>query len=534
MKKLLLSFLLVFSWLMIKAQVLTNNGTITIVGTGQLIVQGGMTNSPGSVLNMAENSLLTVSDELIISSGSIIHEGATIILNGTASSNLTSNGVVLGNLTLNKTSGDVSHLGGALNIAGDLDLTSGDLILGGNNLLMSATGTSNSGNVNSYVQAHAGGKFQKVFSASNPSFVFPIGDNDDFSPLSSVPSINTATVSASVVDDFAANTANHPNRISRNWLVNTSTGTNALLGTYVPGDIVGMASKIVGGAYPIPSTAWVMTGSTGNGTNQVGVTAPAGDVVFSGLTTIGTVKLKAYLAGAYNTGTGMMSTSLNSLGLIPLPSPYSQDATSVISIPNADITDWVLLEITNASNGGDPTLYKSAFIKKDGTIVDLNGTADPQIIGAYGSAIVRIRHRNHLSVRTDLGISTSTPSLQNFSTNTNVYSNPSVTSNGPQRNLTGTFMLWGGETNNDEYVTYLSTIDENFEDINSDALSILTHLGNNLSNIFSNTYSKFDTNLDGYVTYLSTIDENFEDINSDALTILSILGNNLSYLVQIH
>ena len=521
--------------MMIKAQVLTNNGTITIVGSGSLIVEGGMTNGSGSALNIQSGGSMSVSGDLTIQAGSTVAQDGLITFNGSGNSNVTSNGVDLGNVTINKTSGDVV-LVDPMSMDGLLTLTSGDLVLGGSNLLMTSTATTTAGSASSHVNTNGMGRMTKAFAAAS-AFTFPVGDGTYFTPLMSTPSGTPGSVAVAVENAAPANVVG-TNFLTRNWKVNTQGFTgNALLGTYNEGDDVGITvneSLIKGAVYN--GSAWTFNSSTGNpGANQVGATAPQGDFVFSGLNTIGTVKLKAFLAGAYETGS--MHTKLKDANLLPTMSPYSQNNVTIGSIPNQPITDWVLLELTNPSNGSDPPIYKSAFIKSNGLIVDTDGLSDPQIIGAYSPAIVKVIHRNHLPVRTtDSGISTTTPSLQDFTINSNVYSNPLVTSNGPQRNLSGVHVMWGGEVNSDNIVTYLDGFNfETFEPIPSDALAILTSLGNVFSNSLANTYSKFDTNLDGTVTYLDGFNfETFEPIPSDALAVLTYIGNVFSNLIYAH
>lgn len=511
MKKLLLSFLLVFSCVMIKAQVLTNNGTITIVGSGSLIVEGGMTNSPGSVLNMDASSSMTVSGNLIISSGSTINQDATITLNGNTASDLTSNGVTVGNVTINKTSGDVSILDD-LNMAGDLGLTSGDFQLGVNDIFLGTASLVSGGSASSHVNTNSTGRLNKAF-ASATGFTFPVGDGTRYTPLTSNPTGTSGGV-AVAVENSAPGGVVGPNFLSRNWKVNTTGfSSNALSGTYNEADDVNGSEALIKGAV-WNGTNWTFNGSSGTpASDMIAATAPAGDVIFSGLNTIGTVKLRAFLAGPYNSGNGMMNTTLNDLGLLDAitTSPYGDGGTA--SIPNNDIVDWVLLELRNPSSAGDPVILKSAFINKNGYIVDYDGVSDPQIIGAYNPASVRLRHRNHLSVGTDVAIATQNPVLQDFTANMNVLVNGAGT---PLKPFTPSIhALWSGDVNGDGKVRY-TTLAVPFTP--SDALSILTNaLGGNVAGQL-NGYSNFDVNMDGKVRY-TTLAVPFTP--SDALSLLT-------------
>jgi len=161
-----------------------------------------------------------------------------------------------------------------------------------------------------------------------------------------------------------------------------------------------------------------VTASNVTSTITYTVTASAGGCSASGdvtLTVTGaskTLNVKVFLEGPY-AGSGAMTTTLNSL--LPLTSPYGTGET-VGSIPNTDIVDWVLVEprIADApENATSATALagwpKSCFLKSDGSIVALDGTSlpdvgNPTIIpGNY--LYVVVRHRNHLSVMSNFGLS---------------------------------------------------------------------------------------------------------------------------------
>lgn len=132
------------------------------------------------------------------------------------------------------------------------------------------------------------------------------------------------------------------------------------------------------------------------------------------------VKTKIFLQGPFDSLSNKMITILDSTGLIPLTSPYSQDPRTVDSIP-AGIVDWVLVELRHSLNGGDTVAYKSAFLKSDGSIVSDDGITNEIVIDVPpGSYYIVIRHRNHLAVMSSLKVSlddnSSTPVLYDFTT----------------------------------------------------------------------------------------------------------------------
>ena len=98
--------------------------------------------------------------------------------------------------------------------------------------------------------------------------------------------------------------------------------------------------------------------------------------------------LKVFSEGPFN-GTDM-NTDLNTLEYIPLSQPFNQPpwnyfgTESVISIPNPDIVDWILIELRKTT-GDSSTATKdtqfermAAFLLKDGSITDDDGLTNPR------------------------------------------------------------------------------------------------------------------------------------------------------------
>ncbi len=118
--------------------------------------------------------------------------------------------------------------------------------------------------------------------------------------------------------------------------------------------------------------------------------------------------LKILLEGPFN-GTEM-NTQLNSNDLIPLHQPFNQypwfyDGTeNLSSIPNADIVDWLLIELrdtTDAALATNETIIQrqAAFLLKDGKIVLWDGTSRLQFNNVLENQLfVAVWHRNHLGV----------------------------------------------------------------------------------------------------------------------------------------
>jgi proline racemase len=136
--------------------------------------------------------------------------------------------------------------------------------------------------------------------------------------------------------------------------------------------------------------------------------------------------VKVLLEGPYSSGT--MSTALNTAGYIPTAQPYSVapwsygGTESVVSIP-AGVVDWVLVELRTGTAAGTAVATRAAFIKSDGTIVDLDGTSPVAFSSvAPGDYYVVVRHRNHLAVMSASAVTlTGASDLYDFTTGTDMY-----------------------------------------------------------------------------------------------------------------
>ncbi len=132
------------------------------------------------------------------------------------------------------------------------------------------------------------------------------------------------------------------------------------------------------------------------------------------------LNLTAFLEGPFN---GIqMSTGMNSNEIVPLTQPYNippwnyNGIESVPAIPNADVVDWLLVELRDAASApsaASTTAFarQAAFILSNGSVVGMDGSSplsfDHQInLGLFAV----VWHRNHL------GIISSVPLIKTGST----------------------------------------------------------------------------------------------------------------------
>ncbi len=118
-------------------------------------------------------------------------------------------------------------------------------------------------------------------------------------------------------------------------------------------------------------------------------------------------QLTALLEGPFNGST--METTLNTDDLIPLAQPYNilpwnyVGTESIGDLP-ADVVDWVLIELRDATDPSlaDPLtsrLTRALFITGDGRMVSLDGQSIPEINFVPDNNLYAVvRHRNHIDI----------------------------------------------------------------------------------------------------------------------------------------
>lgn len=118
--------------------------------------------------------------------------------------------------------------------------------------------------------------------------------------------------------------------------------------------------------------------------------------------------LKVFLEGPFN---GVdMNTDLTDLSVLPTQQPYNippwnySGTESVSTIPIPDITDWILVELRDATSAALATsetaiARQAGFLLNDGSVAGLDGVSDLRFdISVSNQLYVVIYHRNHLAV----------------------------------------------------------------------------------------------------------------------------------------
>ena len=246
------------------------------------------------------------------------------------------------------------------------------------------------------------------------------------------------------------------------------------------------------------------------------------------------VSMQAYLQGAYNPTTGLMSDTLRKLGYLPKLQPYGELITSfgytnVANVPpfnykgtetisdalyattdnNAPV-DWVLLELRDTADPTNRIAAKAAILQRDGDIVNASTGSTKLVFRGVpeGSYYVVLRHRNHLGVMTSAPLSLNSNKITEINL---TQPNYAVYGSNNQRYIQNNIAtLWAGDTNNSNTIVGAGQ--------GSDSNVILGALLVAPGNTLVTTHYQ----MPGYYA---------TDLNLDGLTIFSGPNNDLNILL---
>lgn len=235
-----------------------------------------------------------------------------------------------------------------------------------------------------------------------------------------------------------------------------------------------------------------------------------------------TVNVKVILQGALDLATPMtmpMRTDLNSGGYLPTSQPYigspwnynPTPSVPVTTIPNANVVDWILVELRSTASGAAITNGRQVgFLLKDGSLVGLSGSgplAFPLV--EAGSYFIVIKHRNHLAIMSKLA-----QSLNSISPVYDFTTDPSSAygTNGMATLPLGRYGMWGADVNNDNYARYNGA--------DNDRLAIFNAVGL----VVTNGYLQIDINMNGIARYNGSDNDRLAIVNCTGSAIAVIVG----------
>lgn len=484
MKNIFFTLLSLIFAISVNAQLINDGASIIVEDGATLYIEGSLQNNLTGSIDIQGTGIVEVEGDVTIAPTSTVtmSNTAKLVLSGANASNVTSGGATFTNVEMDKSSNNISLMD-QMRISNDLNFVGDNnkILLGDNNLVFAPSATITSADDNEYIVADGNantGVVSKELSASEV-FKFEIGDATNYTPLDAD---ITGTGFASATVDVNVVPMEHPNRpgeatdfIARYWNVDETGVTDFsadLEGTYVGGDLTGVAGEVKGAFY---TTDWFYDAAAAGSNTVLGTIAESGD--FSGTNSFGKVGLTLFLHGAYSGGT--MTTDLTPV--LPLTSPYD-GTTTVASIP-ANVTDWIEIEVRDASTPSTILSTHSAFLRNDGVVLRLDGTPNPLLKNAPATGHIGINHRNHLSINTaaSLNIGSVGFDTHDFSTGLGqAYDNPAITNNDAMVDMGGgVFGLIRGDANGDNGINVID--------------AAVTRLGS--SPIQSNVYLGIDVNL---------------------------------------
>ena len=214
------------------------------------------------------------------------------------------------------------------------------------------------------------------------------------------------------------------------------------------------------------------------------------------------LRLRAFLEGPYDAGTGMMRDDLRAQGLVPLGEPYAAlgyahvggggetTTAAVLSVtgPNA-IVDWVVVELRDAVTPSIVKATRSALIQRDGDIVGADGVSPVQFSVAVNDYSVAVRHRNHLGAMTadPVRVSVAVKSYDLTDGSHPLYGVEAA------KSVNGLSVLWMGNALRDASLLYTGS--------GNDRDPILVRVGGTTPNNTVPGYHPEDATMDGVVKY---------------------------------
>jgi len=230
------------------------------------------------------------------------------------------------------------------------------------------------------------------------------------------------------------------------------------------------------------------------------------------------LKSKAFLGGPLIGS--LMQDSLRHKNLIPLEDPYvllgytytnyttSQSTISPLilgSLGENSIVDWIIIELRNYENPSLIEASRPALIKRNGNIVDLDGSADIQFEIPLRPFYISIKHRNHLGMMIAQPVIPTEQITVDFQTSQLFGVNSA-------KIVEGKNAAWSGNVNFDNQIKYTGS--------NNDRDLIISAIGGVIPTNVVFGYRNEDTNMDGIIKYTG--------INNDRDLILSNIGGIIS------
>jgi hypothetical protein len=226
----------------------------------------------------------------------------------------------------------------------------------------------------------------------------------------------------------------------------------------------------------------------------------------------GKVDVKVILQGPYNYITGLMNTSLNTEGNLPLhqsfnSAPWNYPGTEQVSSFPDSIIDWVMVELRDKNDNTLTIEKRAGLLSKSGIVLDTNMTRGLSFTSAVNpdTYYIVVWHRNHMPVMS--GLPVVLPNLGDPYDFTDVVITQPYKHNDPLAAVlelipagSGRYGMIAGDINADKRLSYLGS--------NNDRALIILRITSVSGLPFLNTvissYFNEDLNLDNKVMYIGS------------------------------
>ena len=313
-----------------------------------------------------------------------------------------------------------------------------------------------------YIVADEGNLIRNV---STTEQYFPVGTAFEFAPVVLVNNSGSDEFAVNIFSDVLDNgttgstISDIEKTVKHTWVITDPDGSisnpNFDLDIYWNGSMEGNDfNRINASISQYNGSNWQMlsaVGAFGNdpySISQSSVTGMGAFTVKSVLLNF-TLDMKAFLEGPFKTSN--MGANLTG---IPLSQPYNTSPwnyagnESVTSIPNANVVDWVLVELRDATSAGGATsstrlARQAAFVLKDGSVVGTDGSSMLQFnVSVTNNLYAIVWHRNHLGIMSATAL-TESGGVYTYNFTTAV--NKAYQSG--QKSLGGKAAMFGGDVN---------------------------------------------------------------------------------------
>lgn len=533
---------------------------LALSAQGQLVVQNGAT------FFIDAGATVTVQGD--VTANANIAGTGRLVMKGTALQTLNLNGFSVPNLEID----NASHvsMGTAGRVTNQLIMTAGKLQLGNFNLTLDAASSVTGAAAGRFVETNGTGELRRELTAAG-AYTLPVGVGNDFTPVTY--NLTGGTYSSAFLGARAV-AGGHPNKHPRStdflnvyWALNRSGITGATIntvGTYAdPSDVTGVEADLR--TMTFDGANWALGTGQDAATNTVTAPMTGNSSQLYAMNRFVLATPSVMLQGAFDATTGLMRDQLRSIdatqtpgtpsasNIIPTNDPYrtadystqfvhvnnSVPEAAVSSVfnhqanPAENIVDWVFVELRTRTNDDAAAVLqtRSAFVRRDGRIVDIDGTSPVYFknVDAGTNYVVAVRHRNHAGIASrpasplSLGLSNTNFDFTNTA-NTGIYGTAGTAYT--QLGTTLRNVLWGGNASGNGFIRYQGSNGPGAANVN-DRLSLLVQLSSVESTVLS-TYSRGDLNMNRVTRYQGSNGPGVTNQNDRVWLLGQVLGNSES------